>query len=96
MTSVLQEIDHISNRRSAILEPIIDQIAPLTLSQCSSVRQLAHVLLVRYLKHNPVSITMSSPILSSVIRCLESSNPEIVNCCLEKLAEHVVCLQGNC
>lgn len=95
MTSVLQEIDHVSNRRPAILEPVIDQIALLTLSSSSGVRLLAHVLLIRYLKHSPVYVTMSSPILSSVVRCLESNNPDVVNCCLEKLPEIVVCLQEH-
>lgn len=95
LLAVMEEIDHLSNRRPGILESVAEQIAPIILVTNGSVRQLAHTLLIRYIKFCPESVDLSSPILSSVVRSLDSDSADIVNSTLEKLPEYVACLQGK-
>ncbi|GLV44448.1 Integrator 1 [Carabus blaptoides fortunei] len=95
LPNVLQEIDHISNRRPMILESIIEQVCSLILSPASNVRQLGHVLLLRYLRHNPASVDASSPVLAAVLQSLETTNADVINSILEKLPDYVICLQEH-
>lgn len=104
MPNILQEIDHLSNRRPVILDSIVDQLCVLIVSPNGIVRQLGHLLLLRYLRHRPAAATnpsrgdnsssMLSPILAAVLRALDSTNAEVVNNVLDRLSEYVVCLQG--
>lgn len=95
LCNVLEELDHLSNRRPGILESVAEKIAPMILMTHMSVRQLGHSLLIRYIKFCPASVDMSSPILGSVVKSLDSNNSDVVNSTLDKLPEYVVCLQGK-
>ncbi|KAF7414832.1 hypothetical protein HZH68_003321 [Vespula germanica] len=88
----LQEIEHLSSRKPAVLEPIIDNIAELLVSPQGNIRTLAHTLLARALKHHPVPNTN---ILSAFQRCLDNPRADILMSALDKLPEIVLCMQEH-
>jgi len=88
----LQELEHASVRRPALLEGCIDLLAGLLLHPANNTRGLAHVLLLRYLRFNPAAAAAS---VAAYVRCLDSSNPDIQATALERIPEVVVCAQGK-
>ena len=88
----MQEIDHLSSRKSAILEPIIDTIADLLISPQGNIRSLAHQLIARALKHRP---NPNLSILSAFQGCLDSSRADILMSALDRLPDIVLCMQGK-
>jgi integrator complex subunit 1 len=88
----LQELEHASLRRPALLEGCVDPLAALLLHPAQYTRGLAHNLLLRYLRFNPSAAAAS---VAAYIRCLDSSNPDIQATALERIPEVVVCAQGK-
>lgn len=91
--SALQEIEMITLKRNGLLEPIFDRILELLESTLSSVRGIAHILLVRHLKHNPGNIQVNSNALISYLKCLRNNNTMIGESALDTLTDIVICLQ---
>ncbi|XP_049803946.1 integrator complex subunit 1 isoform X1 [Schistocerca nitens] len=90
----LQDLDHLSARKPALLDTFGDAVAALLLSPSSGVRSLAHVLLTRQLRHSPQQSTCAS-LLPAYFRCLDSPQPEIVVSALDHLPEVVLCAQEH-
>jgi integrator complex subunit 1 len=88
----LQELEHASLRRPALLEGCVDLLAALLLHPAQYTRGLAHNLLLRYLRFNPSAASAS---VAAYVRCLDSSNPDIQATALERIPEVVVCAQGK-
>ncbi|XP_065331836.1 integrator complex subunit 1 [Cloeon dipterum] len=86
----LHELDQASSRRPAVLEGCVDVLAGLLLHPSIYTRNQAHMLLLRYLRHNPAAAAAS---VTTFIQCLESSNPDIQASAIEKIPEVVVCAQ---
>ncbi|OXU26086.1 hypothetical protein TSAR_012850 [Trichomalopsis sarcophagae] len=88
--SALHEIDTLSSRKPSVLEPIIDNIADLLVSPQGNIRNLAHVLIARALKHRPYP---NLGVLSAFQRCLDSSRADILMSALDRLPDYVLCMQ---
>ncbi|XP_014230547.1 integrator complex subunit 1 [Trichogramma pretiosum] len=88
--SSLQEIEHWSSRKPAILEPVIDNIAELLVSPQTNIRSLSHQLLARALKNKPHP---HLGILASLQKCLDSSRADILASALDKLPDYILCMQ---
>lgn len=86
----LQEIDQMSNKKQQYLKHVSQHLYNLISSPSAQVRNLALILLLRYLKFNP---NIASEVLPSVLGCLDSRNADIVNSILEKLPEIVTSMQ---
>ncbi|PSN34190.1 hypothetical protein C0J52_18275 [Blattella germanica] len=92
--SALQELDHLSSRKPSILDTFCEPISELLLSPTGNIRNLAHVLLSRHLRHNPAAASTSSG-LAAFLRCLESDQADILNTALERLPDIVLCAQES-
>ncbi|XP_059480068.1 integrator complex subunit 1 [Neocloeon triangulifer] len=88
----LQDLDHTSLRRQAILEGCVDLLAGLLLHPSNNTRSLAHTLLLRYLRYNPGAASAS---VTTFVHCLDSSNPDIQASAIERIPEVVVCAQEH-
>lgn len=94
-TDVLQaltEIDHLSSRKPSVLETITDNLTELLVSPQGNVRNLAHALLARAMKHKPAP---NLNILSAFHRCLDSPRADVLMSALERLSDIVLCMQGK-
>lgn len=87
-----------SNRRPIILETIVEPLCSLLVSGNGGIRHLAHVLLLRHLRHQPATATVeagvTNSVLTAVIEALDSTNANVVNNLLDRLSDYVVYLQG--
>ncbi|KAF4517621.1 hypothetical protein B566_EDAN002852 [Ephemera danica] len=71
----LQDLDHVSQRRPGVLEACTDMLSSLLLSPAGGVRSLAHLLLLRLLRHAPASAGACVP---AYLRfCLETSRSRV-------------------
>ncbi|KAG8306435.1 Integrator complex subunit 1 [Homalodisca vitripennis] len=86
----LHELDKVSSGRPALLAPAVSDLCELVLSPSSSVRGLAHGLLVRHLRHAP---HCALSLLPAYLSCLNCGQYEVVSSALAKLPEVVVCSQ---
>lgn len=86
----LQELDHLTNKKPQLLESVSQYLYSLISSPNSSVRSLALILIIRWLKHNPKA---ASEALPTVLACLDSDNEDVVGSVLDKLSELVAVMQ---
>uniref|UniRef100_A0A1B6EU77 Uncharacterized protein n=1 Tax=Cuerna arida TaxID=1464854 RepID=A0A1B6EU77_9HEMI len=86
----LHELDKVSSGRPALLAPAVSDLCELVLSPSSSVRGLAHGLLLRHLRHAP---HRALSLLPAYLSCLNCGQYEVVSSALAKLPEVVVCSQ---
>ncbi|XP_067009610.2 integrator complex subunit 1 [Anabrus simplex] len=92
--ATLQDLDHLSSRKPSVLEMFVDSLAKLMLSPTHNIRVLAHMLLVRYLRHKPTPSATSAG-LAAYERCLESDQPDVLQMALDRLPEIVLCMQEH-
>lgn len=88
--SALQELDHLSNKRPQILEDVSQHLYTGISSPYSSIRLLALLLVIRWLKHNPKAATEALP---AVLSALDSANSEVINSVLDRLSDLVAVMQ---
>lgn len=86
----LQELDHITNKRPQWLQDISQHLYNGISSPNNSVRSLALLLIVRWLKHNPKA---ASEALPAVLSALDSENGDVVNSVLDRLSDLVAVMQ---
>jgi integrator complex subunit 1 len=88
--TVLQELDHITNKKPHLLEIPSQHLYNYISSSSGTVRSLALMLIVRWLKHNPKA---ASEALPAILTCLNSKNGDVVASVLEKLSDLVSVMQ---
>lgn len=88
----LQDLDQVSVRKPSLLAPAVSDLCEHIQSPSGAVRNQAHGLLSRYLRHMP-SAALS--VLPAYLSCLHSGQCELVSSLLDRLPEIVICSQGN-
>lgn len=88
----LLDLDQVSVRKPSLLAPAVSDLCELIQSPSGAVRNQAHGLLSRYLRHMP-SAALS--VLPAYLSCLHSGQCELVSSLLDRLPEIVICSQGN-
>lgn len=87
----LHDLDQVSVRKPSLLAPAVSDLCKHIQSPSGAVRNLAHGLLSRYLRHMP-SAALS--VLPAYLSCLHSGQCELISSLLDKLPEIVICSQG--
>lgn len=89
----LQEIDYQTNKKPAPLVEIFGKLNELIFNDSSDVRNLAHSLLLKMLKHNPGNSVVNSTCFNSYLQGLHSDDVNISSSVLDNLTEIVLSLQ---
>ncbi|XP_063908867.1 integrator complex subunit 1 isoform X2 [Zophobas morio] len=88
--NVLQELDHITNKKPHLLDLPSQYLYNYISSSSGNVRSLALILIVRWLKYNPKA---ASDALPAILTCLDSKNGDVVASVLDKLSDLVSVMQ---
>ena len=88
----MSDICNASTSRPFILKSFVNEINQFLSHPSKAVRTQAYNLLLKYLRYSPKSC---DDIVPSYIGCLESSDPGISLCALEKLADVCVLAQDR-
>ncbi|XP_058452924.1 integrator complex subunit 1 [Malaya genurostris] len=89
----LLEVDALTAKRPALLEDVFDEIIRFLTHSSGSIRQTAHGLVTRWLKHNPGNPSTNSTALSAFVQCLYHEDVAVVQSALDKATEYTLCLQ---
>ena len=90
----LSDVENASYRQPGMLRNFVEPLGFLLLSPASNVRNLSHLLLARYWKHDPSAATGGSA-LRLMSKCLDSNQPEVVATALDRLPDLVLSAQGK-
>lgn len=93
LLTTLQEIDYQTNKKQAPLIEIFGKLNELIFNESSDVRNLAHSLLLKMLKHNPGNAVINSTCFNSYLQGLHSDDINVSSSVLENLTEIVLSLQ---
>ncbi|KAK9886100.1 hypothetical protein WA026_014889 [Henosepilachna vigintioctopunctata] len=88
--SALQELEHLTNKRPRLLKDVSHTLYNFMSSPNGTIRNLAITLILKWLKLNPKA---SEEALPAILTCLDSSNGDVVNSILDKLAQIVSVMQ---
>lgn len=88
--NVLQELDHITNKKPQLLAIPSQHLYNYISSSSGAVRTLALTLIIRWLKFNPKAASDALPI---ILACLNSNNGDVVASVLDRLADLVSVMQ---
>ncbi|BES89143.1 integrator complex subunit [Nesidiocoris tenuis] len=91
--NLLAYFEYCSGKKPSVLEPVFTALCSHLTAHNSSVRNLAHTLVMRYMRHQPKA---SADAINAYQACLESNNPDVVQTALEKLPEVIICSQEKC
>ncbi|EEZ98703.1 integrator complex subunit 1 [Tribolium castaneum] len=88
--NILQELDHITNKKPHLLETPSQHLYNYISSSSGAVRSLALTLIVRWLKFNPNAASDALPV---ILTCLDSRNGDVVASVLDRLSDLVSVMQ---
>lgn len=93
LLSTLQEIEYQTNKKPAQLVDIFGKLTELIGNDSSDVRNLAHSMLLKMLKHNPGNSVTLSTCFNAYLQCLHSDDVNIATSVLDNLTEITLSLQ---
>lgn len=93
LLTALQEIDYQTHKRPAPLVEIFGKLSELIFYSSSDVRDLAHIMVLKVLKHNPGNAVINSSCFNAYLQCLHNDNINISSSVLDNLTEIVLSLQ---
>lgn len=93
LLSTLQDIDYQTNKKPAMLVEIFGKLNELIFNDSADVRNVAHALLLKMLKHNPGNAVINSTCFNSYLQGLHSDDVNISSSVLENLTDIVLSLQ---
>lgn len=95
LLTTLQEVDYQTNKRPAQLVEIFGKLTELIFNDSSDIRNLAHSMLLKMLKHNPGNSIINSTCFNSYLQCLHSDDVNIATSVLDNLTEITLSLQEH-
>ncbi|XP_053665184.1 integrator complex subunit 1 [Anopheles marshallii] len=91
----LMELDALSVKRPALLEDIFDDVIRFVQHPSSTIRQMAHNLVTRWLKQSPGGVGTNGTALTAFVQCLNHEDVAVVHSALDKTTEYTLCLQEH-
>ncbi|XP_049537628.1 integrator complex subunit 1 [Anopheles darlingi] len=89
----LMELDALSIKRPTLLEDIFDDVVRFVQHPSPNIRQLAHNLIVRWLKQSPGCKASNETALTAFVQCLNHDALNVAYSALDKTTEYTLCLQ---
>lgn len=89
----LQDIENQTHRQPSQLVDIFPKLTGLIFYSSSDVRNLAHSMLLKILKHNPGNSVINSSCFNAYLQCLHNEDTNISSSVLDNLTEIVLSLQ---
>lgn len=93
LLTTLHEIDYQTHKKPALLVDIFGKLTELIFYSSSDVRNLAHLMLLKVLKHNPGNVVINSNCFNAYLQCLHDDDINISSSVLDNLTEIVLSLQ---
>lgn len=93
LLTTLQDIENQTHRQPSQLVDIFAKLTGLIFYSSSDVRNLAHSMLLKILKHNPGNPVINSSCFNAYLQCLHNEDINISGSVLDNLTEIVLSLQ---
>lgn len=93
LLTTLQELENQNYKKPEKLVDIFPKLTELIFYSSSDVRSLAHLMLLKILKHNPGNTVINSTCFNAYLQCLHSDDVNISTSVLDNLTEIVLSLQ---